>query len=153
MKLSDRVKSLVDAKKYDDAIELLASVNNPKATDWIKRIEALQGLQKKKDQQRAGQVMVWIFFACILSCAVIWIWGSLFPEKDPIHATERRHIIQACASVMSVIEAIDNCNADSIIENHPEAVAFCEQHYDENNPLAGDLHAVCLKMEGVDMGF
>lgn len=151
--LSNKVQQLIKAKKYTEAKELLAHSDHRLAVDWIKRIEALQAVQavqKEKDKQRGVQLAVGCFFACILSCAVIWIWGTLFPDEN---AAIKGHITRACAAVMTIGEAIDHCDTDYILEYHAGAVAFCEPYYDKDNPLAPDLYAVCLKMQGVDMRF
>lgn len=73
MKLSNQVQSLVDAKKYNEAIELLGSVNSPKATDWIHRIEAMQRVHLHKQSTQITCFMVIALFGCIAACS-FYLW-------------------------------------------------------------------------------
>jgi hypothetical protein len=76
-KLKEKVQSLVDAKKFDEAITLLGNVDNPHATHWIHRIEAMRTAHFRQAQWRSGWFMVAAFFACFLSCLLLtWFNGG-----------------------------------------------------------------------------
>jgi hypothetical protein len=73
-KLSDKVQSLIDSKQYDKAIAMLANVDSPRATDWIRRIEALQSANKRQALKQANIAMLLMLFACIASCVILsWL--------------------------------------------------------------------------------
>ena len=73
VKLSDRVQSLIDRKQYNDAIKLLSGVDSPRATDWIRRIEALQAAEKRQGTRNATIGLLVFLFACIASCS-LYFW-------------------------------------------------------------------------------
>jgi hypothetical protein len=76
MKLSDRVQSLIDAHKYDEAITLLANIDSPKATDWIRRIEAQRTVYQTKSKQQAAMWIVGTLFFCSCICPMYFWFAS-----------------------------------------------------------------------------
>lgn len=143
----DRAKKLIDAKQYDKALEVLAHIDHPRAIDWIKRVEILQATHNKQAAKKASSTVAMALLACALSCVAIMIYASAtYDETD----RARNRVNRAC------IVASDNplsCNADYIMEYHAEAVAFCDSQFAEDSHLAYEIHAACLKVQGVDMGF
>ncbi len=76
MKLTEKVQGLIDAKKYDEAITILAAIDSPKATDWIHRIEALRTVHITKSRQRVVLNMFIMFFACGASLVICSLLNS-----------------------------------------------------------------------------
>lgn len=76
-KLSNKVQSLVDRKQYDAAIKLLANVDSPKATDWIRRIEAKQRVHIRESQQRTAAWLVTSMFLCVVFCS-LYLWFASY---------------------------------------------------------------------------
>jgi hypothetical protein len=70
MTLNEKVQSLVDAKKFDEAITLLARVNHPRAIERMKQIEIQRAAYKRIAQRNASISMVIAFFACAASLAI-----------------------------------------------------------------------------------
>jgi hypothetical protein len=73
VKLADKVQSLVDTKQYDAAIKLLANVDSPHATDWIRRIEALRTVHVTESRQHVAMWLVLSIFGCIAACS-FYLW-------------------------------------------------------------------------------
>lgn len=76
-KFSDKVQSLIDHKDYNGAIKLLANVNSPRATDWIRRIEALQTADREQNAFHATQWLLLSILFCALSCVLYFWFASL----------------------------------------------------------------------------
>lgn len=72
-KLSDKVQALVDRKQYDAAIKLLGNVDSPKATDWIRRIEAMRTVHITESRQHVALWLVLSIFGCIAACS-FYLW-------------------------------------------------------------------------------
>lgn len=70
-KLNDKIKNLVDQKRYNEAITILSGINDPRATDWIRRIEAMKTVHIEQSRQRTTLIMFLIFGACMASC-LLW---------------------------------------------------------------------------------
>lgn len=72
-KLSDKVQSLLNAHQYDEAITLLAGVDNPRATDWIRRIEAKRAAYVRQSQRQSTKWLLLSIFGCIAACSC-YLW-------------------------------------------------------------------------------
>lgn len=142
-----RAKKLIDAKQYDKALEVLAHIDHPRATDWIKRVEILQASHNKQAAKKASSTVLVALLACTLSCIAVVIYASAtYDETDKTRARVHTACIAASENPFS-------CNPDYIMEYHANAVAFCIAEIEPDTLLSDELLAVCLKMEGVDMGF
>ena len=72
-KLTDKVQSLIDARQFDEAINMLAGIDSPKATDWIRRIEAQRAVHMRQSQRAATTWLLMSIFGCIAACTV-YLW-------------------------------------------------------------------------------
>jgi hypothetical protein len=73
VKLSDKVKNLINAHQYDEAITLLATKDSPRATDWIRRIEAQRAAYVRQSQRQSTKWLLLSVFGCIAACSV-YLW-------------------------------------------------------------------------------
>lgn len=74
MTLNERVQNLVNAKRFDEAITLLAGVNHPRAIERMKQIEIQRAAYKRLAQRNASIGMVIAFFACagsLIICSLL----------------------------------------------------------------------------------
>lgn len=76
-KLSERIQTLIDNKDYNQAIKLLANIDSPKATDWIRRIEALQAADRRQETRSMTKLFLLSMFFCSCSCVLYFWFASL----------------------------------------------------------------------------
>lgn len=65
-----KAKKLIQAKRYDEAITLLATIDHPTADKWRERVESIIVAQaRQKDEtisKRAAMMSFVYFFSCFL---------------------------------------------------------------------------------------
>lgn len=82
--------------------------------------------------------------ACALSCAVLWGYLAISTDET---TTMKVHVTSVCASIMSVAEAIDRCNADYVVSLYADILVQCEQAHGE--PFNVDGYRQCMEGLGI----
>lgn len=140
-----RAKQLIDAKKYDDAITILAAIDHPRAMEWLKRIEALQGVGKRKQGKRVQSCLLAIGVFIVL---LVIAFGAIVAWYR-VYLSPRLNVSIACSYATSDGYT---CDTDTIMANYPDAVKRCDEIHGYSQVTDFDAYAVCLRNEGVDMG-
>lgn len=142
-----KARSLIKAKKYDGAIEILALIDHPNATDWINKTEALRGVQKRKTRKRRTGTLKAILGIILIPVIVVLLLSAL--NKVSGNFDRNMMAINVTSSCLYIQRNYGGatCDSDTVIAQHPEAVAFCYRIYKDNSFSSGGF-AVCLESQG-----
>lgn len=143
--LYQQAQEHIKAKRYDDAIELLAQINHPKADAAIVRVEALRGVQKREGRNQIKTILLWIagIIGGLFLVVLIGI-GVYFGSGQAARDQQRINVIFACMDVMSGYD----CDVDTVLEQYPDAVADCDRVWGDTSSVS---YAACLRDKGVPM--
>lgn len=100
----------------------------------------------KTTQQRNASIFVTLLFACMLSCAVMWLWSTFFVDDT---TRMEGHVKSVCASTMTVTEAIDRCNAEYVVSLYADVLVQCEQTYGKTDPFDYTGYGACMADLGI----
>lgn len=81
---------------------------------------------------------------CVLTCAVVWWTLSTTPDET---TRMEVHVTNVCASIMTIGEAIDRCNAEYVVSLYADILVQCEQAH--GNPFDVNGYRACMEDLGI----
>lgn len=102
-------------------------------------------MTKPQTPHKAASIVAFALIACSLMCVLSWVWGTFFVDET---TRMEVHVTQVCASIMTVTEAIDRCNAEYVVSLYADILIQCEQTYG-NEPFNADGYRTCMEDLGI----
>jgi len=59
------------------------------------------------------------------------------------------HVTRVCASIMTVAEAIDRCNAEYVVSLYADVLVQCETTYGKTEPFDFEGYRACMEGLGI----